>query len=474
MSAWLLVRLLESAGGDAFLIGAGLLAALVVLSAAVAGAAQSVHGRVDLRLGHRVLSGTLGVGAVVALLAVAGFSHWYTAVDLGDLDRVEILAASPDGPWVAVANRSRHRPDYYPTLLVDTRTGVATRLERCNSFPTATFSRDGRVFAWIQRPGVTIPSWVPAGLLRQRLSGGAVRIASLDGSTARVSVLPISVEGARQASLVLSDDGGRLALLEERTVSVVELPSGALIASVAVPEDARRRWVYFLDAEHLRMMTSVARDGGNQLEILDLDLAEKRVVGRHSRDLGEDELLAPLVDRDSDRMLLPLRSHEHWRPELTDAATGQTTSVLEPPTGWTLRSLPQFISGGRAAVGVQGGTQVGIAVFDGGGALEHLFPLPGKVSRCWLFLGGEVTPMELLVTRWDGKASYASFVVELESGTVRPVANIMRPAWWLNQSVDPTASPKPGGQVSRLALTESGRLEILDPATLELQDVVAQ
>jgi len=477
MAAWLLTRLLGSAGGDAFLIGSGLLAVLVVLSAAVAGAVQIARGRVDLQAGHRALFDMLAAGVAISLLAVAGFSHWYTAVDLGDLDDVEVVAASAGGPWVAVATRARFRPGYYPTLLVNSQNGVVVRLPRCNPYPASSFSRDGGVFAWIQRPAFIFPRSL-AGEVAQRFGGGAVRIASLDASPRQVLVLPIEVSASelRSADLVLSDDGSRMILIERRAVSVYELPSGRLLASAAVPEDATHRRAYFLDAGRVRAMFVVPSGSSSRLEFMELDIADRQIVARHDRELGEDELVLPRVNLPTGRMLLNLRTSSGWRRELADAATGGTVATLDVPPPWTTRSLPSFVSDGRVVIGLRSGHGLGLAVFAQDGALQRIIELSEAQLGTWLVPGVEVAPgtLTVLVRGGTGESEKSALLaVDLDRGEVRRVGEGLRPAIWgaFAFGADPTAFPAPGSPASRLLIRDHGRLALLDPATLKVREV---
>ena len=441
---------------------------------------RCVRGRIDLRAGHRALAATFAAGMAFALLALAGFSHWYTAVDLGDLDRVEVVAASSQGPWIAVANRTRFRPGYYPTLLVDSRSGAVVRLPRCNSFPASSFSRDGRVFAWIQRPAFMFPRSL-ATELAHRFGSGAVRIATLDASPRHVSVLPIEVSGPdlRSADLVLSDDGARMILIERRSISVYELPSGRLLASAAVPEDATHRRAYFLDGDRIRAMFVVPSGSSSRLELMELDIAARQVVARHDRDLGEGELVWPRVDLSSGRMLLNLRTSSVWRRELADAATGGTVATLDVPPPWAPRSVPAFVSDGRVVIGLRSGDGLGLAVFTRDGVLERIIALPEAELGRWLAPGVEVAPGTLTVvvrSGTGGPESSALLAVDFDRGEVRRVGEGLRPAIWgaFAFGADPSWSPAAGSPASRLLIRDDGRLALLDPATLELQDVVPE
>lgn len=470
-AGWLLLRLLESAGDDAFMIGSGLAAGLTVLGAGAAGALQVVRGRGDLKRGHRVLTATMAAAAAVTVVALALFSHWYTAVDLADLDHEWIVASSPEGPWVAVMNRNRVRPGFYPTFLLDCETGRATRLRGCTSFPVASFSRDGKVFAWLQRPGVALPDWLPAAL-RERLAGGDVRVASLAGGSSSAEVVPATVRDARRDALVLSGDGRRLALVEAQAVSVLELPSGDLAASVALPADTRGRWVYFADHERLRFMSVTPNGGADALRILELDIASRRVTARHTLELAAGQLFAPLVDRAGDRMVLMLQSGHERRFMLVQATTGERVAVLEPPTGWELGSLPRLVWGGRVAFGVKRGSDLAVAVYGPDGDVQQVVRVPTVPSSTWLLLGGEVAPDRLLVSLRDRESTTIAFVVDLAGGGAQRVGEDLRPAWWPFGRVDPTTSPAPGSPVSRLLIGRDRRLELLDPVSLELHEVV--
>lgn len=188
--------------------------AMVVVAAAVGGAAQVIVGRTDSRRGHLMLSSCLWGTLFVGLLGGLGFSAWVLSVKP---DQVGVeswsVRTTPSASHVAFG-AGQERAGYRPYFLLDTATGRFQRLPWWPRLRGFAFSGDGRSAVWIE--GGSTPM-----LVTIRLDGSA---------TARRSALQ------RYADPLLArvSDDGRLAVvaLPDR-VAVIETDSGREVATAS-------------------------------------------------------------------------------------------------------------------------------------------------------------------------------------------------------------------------------------------------
>ena len=85
---------------------------------------------------------------------------------------------------------------------------------------------------------------------------------------------------------------------------------------------------------------------------------------------------------------------------------------------------------------------------------------PGRV----LLLGGEVAPGQVVVAASEGSA-YSSHLVDVDSGTVRKLADGLYPAVRLNGNFPYEAAPAVGSEATKLFIGSGGRVVRLDPET---------
>jgi len=190
-----------------------LLIAVVPLAAT---AAQVAIGRSDLQRGHRALSVTFWSGVLVWFAALGGFLARERAVTPAALTWVQLSGAAPDGRLIGIQGSSGRAG---AAFVYDTASGRFLR-QPVGSWPA--FSADGRHVAWVE----SAPFW-----RHERTTD--VQLARLDGSDFKVESVELSTQlsGEGSVGLALSPQADRLAIVQPRTLSVFELPSGRALSS---------------------------------------------------------------------------------------------------------------------------------------------------------------------------------------------------------------------------------------------------
>jgi hypothetical protein len=227
---------------------------LVILIAA--GAWQLSRGRIDLRANHRELSKFLW-SATGVMVGIAGAAVlWVASATPKDL--AERLSAHqvPGSDWVVLEGTARHRGDYRAAFFQNGATGEYQRIN-------------------------AIDTWWDGYFLRSGSGGARVRktreLDLLAFGPEEVKVTPTRITVPPRASLVVSDDGQRVAILTiESTVTVEAIPGGRTLVSARIPVrppalfNAR---AFFVTPDLLRIYVSEP-----QTEIYELDVRTKKLA----------------------------------------------------------------------------------------------------------------------------------------------------------------------------------------------------
>ena len=195
-----------------------LLVAAVPLTAA---AVQMAAGRSDLRRGHVALSLTFWSGVLVWLAALGGLLLRERAVTPADLSVRGITAVSPDGRLLGLEGTPRGGR---AAFVYDAASGRSLRLGLGSS---PAFSADGRYVAWVEEA----PFW-------RHDRPTEIQLARLDdkGFAAETVELATRLPQEGIVGLALSAKAERLAIVQNATLSVYEIPSGRTLSTTTAAD----------------------------------------------------------------------------------------------------------------------------------------------------------------------------------------------------------------------------------------------
>jgi hypothetical protein len=229
-----------------------------------AGAWQLSRGRTDIRRSHRELSAFLWT----AVAAVTGITAMYVAWVVSATPRDVVnpwASAATSGDWMVMSGPARHRGDYQPSFLVDTRDGHYVRFASSRWQPPQ-FALNGNAAISIAPTAESL-----------RKANGEVHVWSLP----KMTDVATGVETSIYARVVLSDDLSRLAIFTNHILSVYDIGSRSLLASVRIPagEDAM---MFFVSPSRVRVyalavMKLGSRIPDGQLPIYEFDVASRRL-----------------------------------------------------------------------------------------------------------------------------------------------------------------------------------------------------
>jgi hypothetical protein len=440
-------RRLTDAGAVEVALGLGLASAGgAVATLWLASAAQLSVGRTDLGRGHRIQSIVLWALLSLTALAHGAATIWVLAAGPLDLTSVAALPA-PAGPWIAVEGEAIGRGDYRPAFLVHGEAGRVVRLGGAAPGTAAPwsvnlrFSSDGRRAVWLR----------PVDRAMSRLE---VLMTDLDA--AAPVARSTGIGWSPWATWAISEDGGRLAVLENGIVAVHALDTGKLEASVRV--EGSTTWessplLRFATADTVRLFRFVPA----------LTVDELDVPARTLTRVGEGPALprwgARTFNRDGSRLVV-------------DAGPDDATLVLEARTARVVASFPapavghrsvRFLGDGRLLLGERRSGGSTIRIVSHHGVVERSIELAAPDLRG---IGGEVEPGVVLLALApvrpgeDWAASMRTARLDLASGASQEIGTgrypLLAMAWF--------AAAAPGSPGTRLILRD-GALVRWDPAT---------
>lgn len=447
---WWGARPLLVAGAFKLIRGMGIAFGIILMLAVfVAGAIGIARGRTDIRVAHRATSIALISILAAAATAVLLFSFWVRSAGLDDLQRGYVTGLAEAGEWIAVQGEARGRADYTPAFLVHPASGNSVRIPS-QSFYAVGFSADGKKAAWGELVNLNP---VQVELFISDLN---------DADHPIVKPLRVTLKPQSGFGPALSADGSRMALVDNETLSIYDTSTGKSLGSVAVRKEGAA-WAY-----------SSLRFFGNDLVRLhrllpDATSPARRVTLIHEFDLSSRKLTevarfagyrgAPNSTRDRMLVFTPWTTGH----ALTDRA-GATISDLSFEGEET--QLATWLSDDRIAVVTRGEKNAHhLRILDSTGAEQVAIDL-GAATR--VGLGGEAAAGKLVATLDSGN-NPRLVLIDLEKGTIRNVADGLRPAVW-----EQARSSAPGGIGSRVYRTKGDGLIYLDPLTGERKTIVGK
>lgn len=440
-----LTRLYRTWAQDAFTIGA--ISYLVLFLIVLIGAtlAQLLVGRTDLARSHRALSIALWVPLLLGALALDAVSRWVVSPKVQDLLGANAVYEAPAGSWFEVGGSLRNRGSLAGLFLIDAATGRVVRqgVSRERWAFSTTFSRDGRIVAWLSdSPKETEVRWT-----------------DLSASEPKVEVAPISVAGVAEVP-ALSPNGRWLAFRSDRRLVVFELRTGRLVHSVPITPDWDALRIRWMAEDRLRFWSA----GGNVDVSLEprISIAEIQVPG----DAGKS---APVPVGS-----IPLSAHGYTWDVSRD---GTTVNVRETKVGTGRWNLFDGRTGAALGEIHEGARSGGILLADGSVAINVLRPerslaiydrtgvLRRRFSKGLLF-GAQPSPNTILASSTGAESSPGHpgprhlWLLDLATGGMREIGR-----GWI------PVSPSVGSGVA-IVLTGRTTFARWDPATETLKPIV--
>ncbi len=448
------------------------MAAAAFAALAGAGLVQVAVGRTDPRRGHRALSLALWSALGVATAGLGAWTIFLLHPTPGSLTSNLDPELSAHGSTLVISGGSRWRGDCRSTFVIDTATGRWVRAGVAQHWNTlAAISGDGSRAAW--------PDWLgrPGESAAVLVSLAATR----PNSRPEETTLVLSPDWS--GNLALSDDGGRVALVDGGVLAVHELPGGRLLTSVRVPRGSRS--LAFDGPERLRLVivAETSRSNGPRVPtVYSVDVAGGSLV--------ETGRLAP-----ADARATVLRTGPGYRAVLVYERRGGDVSLVlrDGRTGHEVavlgsRSLPlpdgELRWPGSTTL-LDDGTVVVGEVTPGGARLRR-FAADGRELAAtelgrWaaLAVGAELMPRRLAVgvaaslpgdeesTDWT-----ECFAVDLDTGERTPVGRGVRPWASIWQSTGDVVTA--GSLGARLFLARDRALSLWDPGTGRLRPLLAR
>lgn len=289
----------------------------VVVALFFAGAWQLERGRADRRRNHIELSKFLWTSTAIVLALGAAFVAWVTGATPHSVRGFVETQPAMSGDWMFVESDAALRPGYRAKFLINANDGSWYRYRPAGRYQLrAAFTADGRHAAY--------------------LADTARSSSHLDLYTLTLDGKPEPVDtglaiGTHSGGLVLSDDGSRLALIEDRNVRVIDLATKRTIGAARLQGD--RLQMFFVTNDVLRLYVTEA--GGSaaiqhwSMRIFELNTATHSLRETSAAPLVGHTIL-PLVAPDGATMLV--RMHDAMpgsgRLVFADARTGQVDATI--------------------------------------------------------------------------------------------------------------------------------------------------
>lgn len=420
-----------------------LLIAAVPLTAALV---QVAVGRSDLQRGHRALSLTFWCGVLAWLVVLSGMLARERALTPAALSGRGVSGASPDGRLVGILGSPGGGRE--AAFVYDTASGRSLRLG-LEYWPA--FSADGEHVAWVEEA----PFWRqrrPTEIQLARFSGAEVVVETVELTS---WVPPDAIVG-----LALSPQADKLAIVQRRTLSVFELPSGRALSSSSA-SDGDWMTATFLNDGQLRAFRRV-----------------RPVVGPPGAGIAPGRIEVVSMSGGVPTTVIPLEAVGH--AVLISASEGDLVLLLEPLAPRRV-SLHDTRTGRRiATITGQDGLQLTDALLLASGRVA-VVEARGPQARLRLAVEGQ---QDLVAALPEG----AAMLSELPGGLLavgRHVVRAQRPdeakrsvagdtLFFSSDTAEPRGSEtgllparRVTGTAARLFVSDAGELLLLDPVSHE-------
>jgi len=403
---------------------------------------------------------------LAAVIGVFAYGQWLVAVEPEDIVMADDVQSAPKGNWIVAGGESSFRFGLRAAFLINLESGEYLRI-----FPRdlgwidgLVFSADGSRAAWLESSDRKTRQLMYAVLEENK----PVSVASHMFFSGRLWI-------------ELSNNGDRIAVLEDRTLSVSELESGRLVAAAQLPEGGEMYHLGFVHDNLVRVRQQLEQPLNPQspstTEIFEFDLGEQKLehTGSLGR-LGSWALVRP--DANSRRLLIADYRGEKVQWSVRDASSGAVLFDLGSVPGY--RRSGMFLRDGGIVRVREDDEDLILDVFDGEGG-------PGREIRLGEYsmfvMSGEYSVRRLVVGEYSSARKtgnggmWKSVAVDLETGMLHEIPGEGYPpvhfyGWRMVQPASPVAS--------RLIMQGSdrnktrGRIVLWDPESDTLKEVIGR
>lgn len=407
---------------------------------------QVAVGRSDLQRGHRALSLTFWSGVLLWFAVLSGFLARERAVTPAALGGRGISGASPDGRLVGIFGSPGPRRE--AAFVYDTASRRSLRLG-LGSHPA--FSADGQHVAWVEEA----PFW------RQHRPT-AIQLARLSAS--EVEVEPVELTSSFPADaiveLALSPQADKLAIVQLRTLSVFELPSGRALSTTSASDGDWMTAAFLPDGQlraFRRVRPAVGPPGAGivpgRVEVVSMGGGVPESAIRLEA-VGHAILRSP---PEEDQVLLD----ELGRYSLHDARSGRRVVAFDGRDGLQVRDA-FLLSNGRIAVTEAEGQQVRLRL-AGEGRPDIVAALPAGPTAWINELPGGLVAVGSFTPKPGGRLVSETFFFSSDTAEPRGREAGVLPALRLRSRL----AQRVAGTAAQLFVSDAGELLQLDPASHE-------
>ncbi|HXH95516.1 MAG TPA: WD40 repeat domain-containing protein [Thermoanaerobaculia bacterium] len=313
------------------------LAIALTIAIVAGGAWQLERGRTDRRRGHLALSHFLWGAMAVALLLAAGFVWWVVSVKPADITDA-VVSHSPGTAFMTIAGKTSNRGDYVAAWLMNIDDGRSIRIDAQSARGAVQYTRDGRSALWPVLVGNVAE-------LRLYTVGDAAPIDT-----------GLTVWGD---FIFPSDDGGRIATVNQGILSIYDVATRRSFASTRIPQTKFARGL-FVTPDLFRIYLQI----DSELRIFELDVRTRAL--RETGVISSPKYAFLSLEPTAARMVVRV-------------AQSNVVTLNDARTGTVIRTL---LTGSRASVSrcLRDGRIVVIET-QPGGTVMHLFAPDGSPVR---------------------------------------------------------------------------------------------
>lgn len=434
------------------------------------------RGRADAQVVHTQAAIAVPAGCVLLLAVLAMHISWVTAGTPAAFSRMSVDALHTSGSWVAIDGLNRGAPI---SLLANLETGRYIRPGKQEWYGGSGASWDGWTFFqgtypdYVFSPSGALVVWTEWDARRQSAVLATVRLNEPEPAIERTSAPEI----VPWASLTFSPIEDRLASITGSKVLILDASTGQEICEPI--DDDRIQWTAstWVDNDHLRLYSRHNGSGRRGPDSDRIDLAEFNVNTCQLEWTGaipdvQDLWWGSRVSAGG--RVLAVKDHNRQRLRIHDGRTGELIATLAESKDRRAGQLV-FLADGRIVTIARAQDGYAVKLHAESGELINEIAFPALTN---LLAGCQAAAGQLIMVTFDDEQEEISwnstvYLVDLDEGTTRPIAQNVYPVCRLYELRDPSTVPSPGSDAAWLFYgTEHRSVWRLDAGSGEMELMV--